>query len=141
MDLSLRVDRIDELETGEHVVIDYKTGLTRLASWFDDRLDEPQLPLYGISEANSKALIIAEIRAQKLAFKGIAANDIGIKNVVAIAQYNDPDSQDSWQQQMHVWRQQLQALAEEFVQGEARVDPKNIQACSYCELSGLCRIQ
>jgi hypothetical protein len=40
---------------------------------------------------------------------------------------------------MQRWRQQLQALVDQFLRGEAAVQPLP-DACDYCHLSLLCRI-
>lgn len=40
------------------------------------------------------------------------------------------------------WRATLERLAQDFIQGDARVDPKHsLTTCRYCELHGLCRIR
>ena len=50
--LSVRMDRVDEVEGGE-VLIDYKTGDASPNDWLTERPDAPQLPLYAIlSEAD-----------------------------------------------------------------------------------------
>jgi ATP-dependent helicase/nuclease subunit B len=39
------------------------------------------------------------------------------------------------------WQQSLLGLAEEFLRGEASVDPKQgAKTCRYCPLPGLCRV-
>jgi hypothetical protein len=38
-----------------------------------------------------------------------------------------------------IWRKSLTALALEYHQGRAVVDPKK-EACQYCGLAGLCRV-
>jgi probable DNA repair protein len=45
----LFIDRIDRLEDGARVVLDYKTGAVRPSAWFGARPEEPQLPLYGVA--------------------------------------------------------------------------------------------
>jgi hypothetical protein len=43
---------------------------------------------------------------------------------------------------MHnAWHHALHLLAEEFLHGEASVDPKHpVDTCRYCPLPGLCRV-
>jgi hypothetical protein len=51
-----------------------------------------------------------------------------------------PDSDLS--EMLAQWRTALTALADEYVAGVARVDPKDRKTtCRYCELSLLCRIR
>src|SRR5690554_341004 len=45
LQLKLRIDRIDQLESGDLLLIDYKTGSPKMKSWLSERPDEPQLPL------------------------------------------------------------------------------------------------
>src|SRR5690606_2350713 len=49
IDVRTKIDRIDQLPDGRHVVIDYKTGRPRVEEWFSERPGEPQLPLYCVS--------------------------------------------------------------------------------------------
>src|SRR5690606_14489700 len=39
--LQLRIDRIDQLDSGECLLIDYKTGSPKIKSWLGERPDEP----------------------------------------------------------------------------------------------------
>ncbi len=57
LNLQLRIDRIDQLENGELLLIDYKTGSPKLKSWLGKRPDEPQLPLYAVSHHTPVAAI------------------------------------------------------------------------------------
>ena len=56
--IQTRMDRVDQLPDGSLIVIDYKTGKVALASWMDERPDEPQLPLYAVTaEGNITAVV------------------------------------------------------------------------------------
>ncbi|QNI33588.1 PD-(D/E)XK nuclease family protein [Alloacidobacterium dinghuense] len=140
--LNLRADRIDELPDSSHVLIDYKTGEVSPSAWKGERLDEPQLPLYAVhgNVERVSGLVFAQIRAGKPVFVGRAAN--AHQNLMAdltassslVSQPYDNNMHDAWQQALH-------QLAEEFLHGEASVDPKRrADTCMYCELPGLCRV-
>ncbi len=59
--IKLRADRIDELESGQRMIIDYKTGKNNeIKHWFDTRIDEPQLPLYCLSLSNTTSISYAK---------------------------------------------------------------------------------
>ena len=47
---------------------------------------------------------------------------------------------DDWESLNGVWRVQLETLAEDFLAGEAAVDPLASNSCTWCGLQSLCRI-
>jgi hypothetical protein len=73
--------------------------------------------------------------------KGIAdyAMAEGIKDVEthkrAFGDYAD------WTALRAHWQQVINALGAGFINGDARVAPKNINACRYCHFDALCRIE
>lgn len=140
LELSARIDRIDRLDDGRHVIIDYKSGTTAVSKWFGERPDEPQLPLYAVSEAVAPAaLAFAEVRTGQVRFNGLAREG----DLVPQLRTRAPDhpAEWSWETLLAEWRATLTALAEAFRSGDARVDPKRgAQTCRYCELPALCRI-
>ncbi|MDJ0741577.1 MAG: PD-(D/E)XK nuclease family protein, partial [Gammaproteobacteria bacterium] len=138
LELTTRVDRIDELADGSLAVIDYKTG-RRVATdgWFDARVSEPQLPLYSVqADAPLGAALLARVRndAAGCRFVGLSRLD-GIATGVTTAGDDAPD----WQPTLARWRHALTALAAEFVAGRADPTPSPA-ACEYCPLGSLCRV-
>jgi exodeoxyribonuclease-5 len=78
--INLVIDRIDELvEDGRRIVLDYKTGAADAASWSQERLTEPQLPLYASivlakpDQPAVAAVAFAKVRLGECQFKGVAA--------------------------------------------------------------------
>lgn len=138
--LNLRVDRIDTLEGGEQLVLDYKSGRNGLADWLGERIAQPQLPLYGLA-TGVNAVSFAQIRARDCKFTGIGEIDgvPGIKSDVGTAIKRWQPEIEDWPALVAHWREQLSALAEAFVAGEAAVDPTPT-ACNFCGLQSLCRI-
>ncbi len=140
--LNLRADRIDELPDGSHLLIDYKTGEVSVAAWKGERPDEPQLPLYATygNVDHVSGLLFAQIRAGKAAFIGRAANaqQTLLADLPAVSSLvNQPYDQNMYD----AWQQALLQLADEFLHGEASVDPKHgTETCKYCPLPGLCRV-
>ncbi|MEW5708532.1 MAG: PD-(D/E)XK nuclease family protein [Pseudomonadota bacterium] len=133
--LSLRVtlDRVDRLPDGRRVILDYKTGETRPGQWEGERPEEPQLPLYALGMKEPVAAVaFARVRPGDMGFRGVAAGEVGIPGVVA-----HPD----WEALLDGWRRTLEALAQAFAAGFARVDPKRYPAtCRHCDQGPLCRI-
>ncbi len=135
-------DRIDELEGGAHMVIDYKTGVPKLSQWFGDRPDDPQVPLYGLTQSDVAAVAFAQVRKDDSRFLGLTARGGLAPGVAAVAETDESAPFGSWEALLAEWRRVLEALGEEFRAGDARVAPKHgIRTCEYCDLGGLCRIR
>lgn len=142
LSLTLRIDRIDTLATGEKLIIDYKTGSTTINAWFGERLSDPQLPLYACQQHDFNAIAFAEVRRHQCRFKGIASTDDTAKHVpgsIPIAKYSKENA--NWTQQTQTWLQQLEQLAHEFQSGVASVTPTQPSSCQYCDLQPLCRVE
>lgn len=131
--LELRIDRQDVLETGERIVIDYKTGEVNLAAWEGERPEDPQLPLYGlISDTPIDGLAFVEIHAGQVGIQGFSAHELGIAGMRV---------QEDWVEYQKQHLKVLTRLAQDFVAGYAKADPKNAQqTCRQCGLQALCRI-
>lgn len=140
--INLRIDRIDTLEEGGELLIDYKTGEVKASAWFGDRPDEPQLPLYSLAFANGPAgITFARIRAGDIAFEGVASEEVSIPGVKSFESLKHTQEAASWDEVLAGWRQTIERLAQDFIDGEAGVNPKQYpQTCTYCELKPLCRI-
>ena len=138
----LRIDRIDELEDGRRIVIDYKTGEVAASQWFGDRPDEPQLPLYSLAVSGDIAgLLFAKIRAGDMEFKGVVEDKDLIAGVRAWNQLKQTRTLGSWLEVLLHWRVTMEELGDAFCKGEAAVDPKRYpHTCRYCDLGPLCRI-
>ena len=136
--LKLRADRIDRIAGGQ-LLIDYKTGSVSTAAWEGSRPDEPQLPLYALfgNVDELRGVLLAQIRAQDLKFTG-CLDETGR---AAIAGLKKSRVQPYTPELRSQWGTTLLALAKDFLQGEARVDPKSYpKSCKFCPLPGLCRI-
>lgn len=133
IELHLRVDRIDELADGRCVIIDYKTGPVSKNDWESDNPNDPQLPLYAVTNSQQVAAIaFASLRRGKLGFVGQADSDDILPKVKS-------DGDLLWQEKLDNWEQILIKLANDFRQGKATVEPART-ACRYCDLHSLCRI-
>jgi len=140
--INLRVDRIDELADGGTVIIDYKTGVSKVADWLGERPAKPQLLLYGIAEpAGAAALAFAQLRPRDCRYVGIGETAIAAGVNTDIGKLAPADSGiEDWPALNAYWRQNLERLAAEFLAGNAMVDPLGTSSCNWCGLQPLCRI-
>ena len=140
--VNAKIDRMDVLEDGTQVIIDYKTNLPNVKHWFGDRPEEPQLPLYcAASGQNVKSVFFAQIRLGDMAFKGLSASEGVAAGIAAFAETDIGKEFGTWEQMLVSWKSVLDRLGEDFKQGKAAVDPKRFpKTCAYCDLGPLCRI-
>ncbi|UJP05390.1 MAG: PD-(D/E)XK nuclease family protein [Nitrosomonas sp.] len=144
LQLSARLDRVDELENKQHLVIDYKTGKQSAAAMLGARPDEPQLPLYLVlTEAWQQAAgaAFAVVKPGDMGFAGIVRDEYLLPGVKAYRQIDGCKQFETWNDVLSAWRQNLTDLADGFCSGDAHVSPKNmLLTCAYCALHPLCRI-
>ena len=138
----LRLDRIDKLNNGSFLVIDYKTGNVNPRDWDLPRPDDVQLPLYAgfACDAQPGGLVFAKLRTGDFEFAGRVENapttllsDLGrttslVKKPLTSKQLDD-------------WRSYIEQLALDFLTGRADVDPRDYpKTCEKCGLHAICRI-
>ena len=140
-----KVDRIDELPNGDHIVIDYKTGETGRSDWNPSgRIKDGQLPAYALSlDPPPKAIAFAKINKDGIGFEGLSDHPLDIAGIEPIEKYKRSPFKaiEDWDTLVASWRTQLQRLASDFQQGHAPVDPAKPASCQYCHLKPVCRIQ
>lgn len=139
-----KLDRVDRLNDGSELVIDYKTGAapTRTA-FFGDRPVAPQLPAYVLArrqagKSTPAGIAVASLRTgaeslQGIATASLAAQENGLQDVAKSQAAGD------WEEAVELWEQSIAALGEAFARGDAAVDPLP-GACEYCHLALACRI-
>jgi probable DNA repair protein len=135
MQFKSRIDRMDKLEQGGHVLIDYKTGgLMNTRQWEGPRPDDPQVPLYAIAAPEELAAVtFAKLRAGEMKFVGYSRTGNLLPNVAP------PRAQ--WAALLAQWRKDAEALGKAFAEGDAHVDPKDeLKTCRRCDLQTLCRV-
>ena len=146
--IETRMDRVDLLPDGSLIVIDYKTGKVTLASWMDERPDEPQLPLYAVTaEGNIAAVVFAQVKRGEMKFVGLTDDAYGeedsstlIPEVKTLSKSRVRGSFTDWGTLFMFWEANLKTLAKNYRKGDARVDPHKANTCMYCDLGTLCRI-
>lgn len=142
--MSVMLDRIDRV--GEALlVIDYKTGTSsRISTWADKRIVNPQLPLYVLTNEEIEGAGFAQVARNRCGFKGVASQDdllpgVGTRVRRMRAASEGEQAPEDWTAWRHHWRQALDQVALEVRQGLATVTPMK-SACQHCELNALCRV-
>jgi ATP-dependent helicase/nuclease subunit B len=133
--LDLRLDRVDQLEDGRLVVLDYKTGGRKRFDGSADRLPQPQLPAYAIaSGSQSAAVVTLYVNRDGVKASGLQDRKGRIPRLATLK-----DGEPDWTARTTRWRQQLDELIAQYVAGDAAVRPQS-DACKYCHIHALCRI-
>ncbi len=142
MPMRLRIDRVDRLSDGSELLIDYKTGSPSVADWFGDRPRQPQLPLYNFATRNPvSALAFGQVNAAEVAFKGVfdeQNQSTPVDGIKPLSGYRNAPCQQ-WQQQTELWRQTLEQLMSDFLNGVACVSPLDPNVYRYSQLQPLNR--
>jgi ATP-dependent helicase/nuclease subunit B len=142
LNISLRVDRIDQLPDGAQFVIDYKSGRSSAQDWLGERPSRPQLTLYGLAMNETVAgLAFAQVRTRDCKFAGAGQVEVapGVESNIEKLVKDKMPAKD-WEDLTTQWQDNLERLAKEFLAGDAQVDPLSSSSCTYCGLQALCRV-
>ena len=142
----LRLDRIDRLNDDTLLVIDYKTGNVSPNLWDLPRPEDVQLPLYaGFAIDREKevlgGLVFAKVRSADREFNG-QVFDPAITLFAGLKGNSSLMKRKLELEELLGWRDAIEQLARDFVEGKAGVDPREYpRTCERCGLQTLCRIQ
>ncbi len=137
LELSIRPDRIDEVNGGL-IFVDYKTSKTLSSEdWLGDRPLAPQLPLY--------ALLAEPEEVRGLAFGRVrAGTDMGwisLQSERGLFPKKGSTTSGDFTEQVALWQTELARLAEAFACGVVDIDPKSYpKTCQFCQQRLLCRL-
>jgi exodeoxyribonuclease-5 len=148
--LRLVIDRIDQLSDGRQVIIDYKSGNTvGVASWADERLREPQLPLYAalvFPDVPLAAIALARVHPREPKFVGVAPDGDGLPGMAVIgsgarnvAAYTRAGLTD-WAALRQRWAVAVRQLAGDVRDGVAAVQVADESDLTYCDVLPLLRL-
>lgn len=126
--LKLRLDRKDQMATGEFAVVDFKTGINSdPRSWFGERPSDPQLPLYAISDTSKpEGIMFMNCNTRKLSCEGLGVTNVAQNGIVDI---NNPISKamwaknlpSCWSEMIEEWERVLTSIANEYSDGYAKI--------------------
>ncbi len=139
LNLSLKVDRVDRLSTGQRIVIDYKSSAGQSAAdWSQSPVKSPQLPCYSQAIADVETIAIGQVSMNEPAYLTLGA-DIGLddadkKNKKAMDRAGVTELAGLKDQ----WLADLKSLVSAFVDGSGTPTPSP-SACRYCHYAAICR--
>ncbi|MEO7387016.1 MAG: PD-(D/E)XK nuclease family protein, partial [Gammaproteobacteria bacterium] len=119
--LHVRLDRVDRLEAGGELVIDYKSGKFDVAGWKRPRITDSQLPLYAVT-GGYRGVAVIQLRPPAAELRGVGDPALGIPGMKSPAEFFREGGLD-WQGTLGRWRTQLECLAAELAAGDFRVNP------------------
>ena len=147
--ITLAVDRIDRLEDGRLLVMDYKTGSNiDFKNWAQSNITEPQLPIYAaflLSDAEIAAVCFAKVVPDKSGFSGVVADPDIVQGATVFDEskgrllFNEAVF-PNWPSIIAHWQSSLIATAQSIKAGEAAVKFENEKNLAYCEVLPLLRL-
>lgn len=122
--IRLRADRIDQLDDGSLLIIDYKSSKRPTSAWARQRLGEAQLPLYAHliqDTAKVGGIALATVKHGECLLDGVV-NDAAhafdkLQALNGKSRGLDKRFED-WPAAMAFWQESINALAGEFIRGE-----------------------
>jgi RecB family exonuclease len=142
--VKLQMDRVDRLADGRRVLVDYKTGKASPSTWEGERPKDLQLPIYAGLLENVGGLFFVQVREEEQAYLGSQA-DASVTNGLPAKKGRTLriETPEDWSGQLARWGEVARKLAQDFVDGEAAVDPlesRSGETCQYCGLQSFCRV-
>jgi len=146
--VKLVIDRVDTLDDGRLVVVDYKTGsMPDFKNWASDKISEPQLPIYAaflLQDADIAAVCFGKLRLTDGGFAGVAAEDDIVPGIKAFNHEKnklfDPAQFPDWPSVLSHWHTQITRTAQALKAGEAAVVFESEQDLDYCDVLPLLRL-
>lgn len=138
MQIKIRIDRIDEMESGQRLAIDYKTGRADIREWIGDRPDNLQMPVYAVSD-KADGVAIASLRKDDVKMRGIITSDATDGLLDASALPERLELPNGWDNLKEHWQATLERLGGEYQAGVNTLTPSHPKHCRTCQYQPICR--
>jgi len=124
---STRIDRVDKLDHGGLLILDYKTGQTSLSGVSKSQTTDFQLPLYAISKLNSDVAAVAfvEINSREARFKGVGDEYVSTPGILSPSKIRMSELPDNWNDAVLHWQANAEKLVLDLARGIANYNPRN----------------
>jgi ATP-dependent helicase/nuclease subunit B len=133
--IRVRMDRLDRLDDGRLIVLDYKSGAPQPFRPLDERPRQAQLLAYAVlTRASVAAVAAVHLGARDIRWRGAAAEPSLLPGLGRPRAPTAP-----WPELLVHWRRVVENLARDYVAGASAVDPLP-GACLLCQLPALCRV-
>ena len=134
--IRVRMDRLDRLDDGRVIVLDYKSGAAQAFRPLDERPRQPQLLAYAVLTSGSVAGVAAvHLAPGDIRWRGAAAEPSLLPGLGRLRAPTAP-----WPELLARWRRVVENLVGDYVAGESAVDPLP-GACQFCQLPAFCRVE
>ncbi len=147
-DAILRIDRVDVLDDGSLLLLEYKSGIVSEKDAMQAPVLAPQLALYllryrsaGGEQASGGAICRIDDQACGWIGAGRAKyTDMPLQRRLLKWEQDDESRAQQWSEQIEMWREQIAYLDQSFIAGEANTEPaKGLQTCRQCDYASVCR--
>jgi len=143
IEVTLKIDRIHQLESGGVELVDYKTGqVPKMSSWGQERITEPQLPIYAVFYAAGDQAVVGVqfgmVKTKDHHFVGIAETNFEVE-----VEKRKPDfirAFQDWESLKMHWQSAIEAMVEKIKMGKAPVVFDNLNDLLYCEVLPILRL-
>ncbi len=143
IEVTLKIDRIHQLENGRIEFTDYKTGQKpEVKSWGESRIIEPQLPIYAAFYSEDieyvTGVYFGMVKTGEYAFSGVTEDDFEAE--IEKRKPKFIQNFTHWQDLLNHWKTSIENIAQEIKSGEAAIKFSNETDLLYCDVIPLLRL-
>lgn len=144
----LRIDRVDLLEDGSLLLLEYKSGTVSEKDTMQQPVLAPQLALYllryrSASGQQASGGAVCRIDDQASTWMGAGSAkyvEMPLQRRLLKHEQDEESQDDLWLEQLQLWQREIESLEQSFINGNTQADPaKGPQTCRQCDYGTICR--